>query len=101
MTRTIIRWQAPRHVVTLADLIRVGLLPLGTLLTCTRNGGRRGLAVVVPGGLCVEGHGHYTDPSPAVRAATGAVSSNGWTDWKLPDGRPLDALRQQYEHGEH
>jgi len=89
-----IDWSAPSPRVNLLDLIRVELLPLGMMPTCTLNG-RTTRAIVVFDGLYVEGHGLYEDPSPAARAATG-VSLNGWKYWKLPDGRALADLRQQY-----
>jgi hypothetical protein len=98
MTTTgILRWETPRHCTTLDDLIQAGLLLVGTILTCRRNG-RVARAVVVFDGLYVEGWGLYRHPSPAAKDATGAGSSNGWADWRLPDNRPLDDLREQYEH---
>jgi len=55
---------------------------------------------VVFDGLYGEGHGRYEHPTPAARAATGS-SMSGWKCWKLPDGRTLANLRQQYLDSEH
>jgi hypothetical protein len=93
------RRHPPAAAAALADLIRVGLLPLGKQLTCTRNG-TTGRAMVFDG-LYTAGRGCYSAHPPALRAATGANSANGWTAWKLPDGRSLADLRQQYQHDEH
>jgi len=96
----ILQWRP--HEYMLRVLIRVGLLPTGTMARCTVN--RVTLrAVVTFNGLQVEGGGpcEYTHPSPAARKPSGAASANGWHVWRLPDGRRLDDLRQQYRRGEY
>ncbi|MGH4017787.1 MAG: hypothetical protein ACRDT0_00795 [Pseudonocardiaceae bacterium] len=87
--------------VMVRDLVRVGLLPVGTMLTCTRNGHFL-TAVAISGALVVDGHRQWFEhPSPAVSIPSGAISSNGWLDWKLPDDHPLDDLRQRYWRGDY
>ncbi len=86
----------PGRDVTLADLYQDGMLPPGTMLTATVNGVHL-RAVTTFGGMVVEGGWpEYDHPSPAARIPSGAAGVNGWTAWKLPDGRSLDDLRKQY-----
>lgn len=86
----------------LRDLIRVGKLPVGAILTCSIKGVSL-RAVVTFDGLVVEGGGpcEYGHLSPAASKPGATVSANGWYRWRLPDGRWLADLRDEYRRGEY
>lgn len=93
---TILRWAtpAPRYDVTIETLIVAGVLAVGTILTTTRKGVTL-YAVVGHGGLYVNRQWYAHPSTPIEKHAR--ISSNGWNDWKLPDGRTtLGDLREQY-----
>lgn len=79
---------------TLKALILAGALSVGTELH--HSGGvarpeRTVTATITRGGIQFDGH-TYANPSAAARAVTHG-SVNGWTFWRLPDGKPLGTLR--------
>ena len=78
---------------TVWGLIQAGLLKPGTVLTLTTAGKYRKAKVLTEGELEVAGHILNT-PSGACRFVL-ERQCNGWKEWKIPDGRPLDALRQE------
>lgn len=81
----------PRRIEgTIWGLIQSGLLEPGTVLTLT-NG--RKSKVLENGSLEVDGHS-FNSPSGAGRFVLHR-ECNGWKEWTIPDGRPLDALRQE------
>ena len=77
----------------LRDLIRSGKLPIGT--TLEHKGriytDRTVTATVVESGIRLHGQVFKT-PSGAAKAVT-RKPVDGWSFWRLPDGRPLEALR--------
>ncbi len=79
---------------TIAQLVAAGILAPGTeLLPRTDDDATR--AVVTEKGL-LEVNGHlYDSPSGAVRGFVGHAV-NGWYFWRLPDGRRLKDLRDDY-----
>lgn len=82
--------------VELKHLVAAGLLAPGTtLVTRTEPHGDKRATVTDEGHLELDGV-IYTSPSSAGYHAKGGKSTNGWTFWLLPDGRPLSALRSQY-----
>lgn len=76
-------------------LIRAETLPIGTdLHHVSRRYPDRGVtATVVEGGIKL-GDRVYASPSGAAKSVTG-TAVDGWTFWRLPDGRRLDALRSE------
>ncbi|WP_425245421.1 DUF4357 domain-containing protein [Streptomyces sp. NEAU-NA10] len=81
----------------LAPLMAAGLLKANEVLTFRQTRARRSAtAIVQPDGqLIVEGKAMpFQSPSKAASAVTGNAI-NGWTLWRLPDGRTLDDLRNE------
>ena len=81
----------------LAPLMAAGLLKPNDVLTFRQARARRSAtAIVQPDGqLIVEGKATaFQSPSKAASAVTGSAI-NGWTLWRLPDGRTLDELRNE------
>jgi RAMA domain-containing protein len=78
-------------VKTLRDLIDSGALSPGTKLHHPFRNHVLAEAVVVKGGIEVQGR-VYGSPSAAAKSLTGKAVQ-GWLFWKLPDGRPLNSLR--------
>lgn len=88
--------QLGRSPVSLADLIRKGLLHPGQELSFRRSSDTKG-QVTSAGTISFQGRG-YSSPSTAARAAAGGTSTNGWTAWYVstPDGMvTLAGLREQ------
>lgn len=81
--------------VEVKDLVAAGLLPAGTKLT-PRLGtwATREALVREDGMLDVDGH-LFGSPSGAGRHVKGTVT-NGWTFWRLPDGRKLVDVRAEF-----
>jgi len=77
--------------VTLQDLIGGGDLSIGTMLTNGLARRRGTLAVVQAGGIAI-GEKVFRSPTAAARSIV-SYSVNGWTFWRLADGRNLAALR--------
>lgn len=75
------------------NLIRSGKLPVGTTLEHKARiySDRNVSGTVVDGGLRVRGR-VYTTPSGAAKAVT-RKPVDGWSFWRLPDGRQLVSLR--------
>ena len=83
--------RTPRQIEgTVWGLIQTGLLEAGTVLTLT-NG--RKSRVLKNGQLEVDGHS-FDSPSGAAKSILHR-QNNGWQEWRTPDGRTLDALRQE------
>ncbi|MGI5195646.1 DUF4357 domain-containing protein [Streptomyces sp. CA-288835] len=81
----------------LAPLMTAGLLRANDVLTFRQTRAKRSAkAIVQPDGqLIVEGKATpFQSPSKAASAVTGSAI-NGWTLWRLPDGRTLDDLRDK------
>ncbi|AWT25982.1 hypothetical protein Csp1_11820 [Corynebacterium provencense] len=85
--------------VTLKDLVRSGILPVGTVLHCARQNSRWHevtATVTADGGISLAGT-TYTSPSMAARAAAGSESENGWIWWAVVGtGQTLDQVRAAY-----
>lgn len=83
--------------VSIGDLMRVGLLSAGTVLTPATDSVDAVAEIDEHGQIVLDDVAHNT-PSGAAKAATGA-SANGWTFWlaDTPSGqRRLSSLREQY-----
>ncbi|MGW6694927.1 DUF4357 domain-containing protein [Rhodococcus sp. NPDC054953] len=79
----------------LALLLDLGYLnPGDTLNFEERKKGLRHVATIEPDGAIRVGAVRYGAPSTALSACVG-YSVNGWTTWRLRDGRKLDALRDE------
>lgn len=90
---------APRHGVTVTDLLAAGLVSVGDRWQGSgRNGVRPSAEVTADGGLLVDGV-KYTSPSGAAKAATGWKSADGWAYWwyEDPSGsmQPIAVLLRQ------
>lgn len=80
--------------VKMQDLVNAGLLHDGDELICaTASGQYQDVVATVrgDGGIEIEGQTYYS-PSSAEERVRG-YSRDGWTFWRLPDGRTLDDLR--------
>ena len=80
--------------VKMQDLVNAGLLHDGDELICaTASGQYQDVVATVrgDGGIEIEGQTYYS-PSSAEESVRG-YSRDGWTFWRLPDGRTLDDLR--------
>ena len=82
-----------RYGTTVLDLIQSGFLEAETLLTLTNRGQDYKAKVLADGRLKVAEE-KFDAPSGAGRYVVNR-ECNGWMEWKIPDGRPLDALRQE------
>lgn len=82
--------------VEVKDLVEAGLLPPGTELLPRQGNWSTRVAVVREGGILdVEGE-LFTSPSGAGKYVKGAVT-NGWSFWRLADGRRLLDVRSAYQ----
>ncbi|MCG6494858.1 CBS domain-containing protein [Kitasatospora sp. A2-31] len=83
--------------VGIADLVRVGLLRPGDQLTFERPrvGETHSAQITDDAQLKLIDGQLFKSPSTAAIAAVGGGSFDGWHAWALPDGRMLDALRQE------
>ncbi len=91
----ITRTQDAGVAVDLRALVAAGSLPPGTQLRPREgaNAGRSAL-VLANGRLELDGK-QYDSPSGAGKAVLGRAV-NGWTFWRLPDGRPLMDVRREH-----
>ncbi|MEE1828150.1 CBS domain-containing protein [Streptomyces sp. BE20] len=83
--------------VGIADLVRAGLLSAGDQLTFERPriGETHSAQITDDAQLKLIDGQLFKSPSTAAIAAVGGGSFDGWHAWALPDGRLLDALRQE------
>ena len=79
------------RLTTVRELVGLGKLRTGTKLQHKGRRNEDSTAIVVQSGLQVRG-ATFRTPSAAARSITGKPV-DGWTFWKLPDGRPLASLR--------
>ena len=91
--------------VKIQDLVNAGLLHDGDKLVCaTVRGQYQDVVATIrgDGGIEIEGQLYYS-PSKAEEIVTGRRPRDGWTFWRLPDGRTLaevrDAMDQDAVHG--
>ncbi|MBQ5557296.1 MAG: type I restriction enzyme HsdR N-terminal domain-containing protein [Aeriscardovia sp.] len=89
-----------RSSVKMQDLVNAGLLHDGDELICaTASGQYQDVVATVRGDGKIEIEGQpYPSLSKAAEIVTGH-SRDGWTFWRLPDGRTLDDLRDAYGRG--
>ncbi len=82
--------------IEVQDLVAAGLLDPGTVLT-SRPGKwvSREAVVLANGMLSIDGQ-VFSSPSGAGRHVRGS-STNGWTFWRLPDGRQLIDVRAAFQ----
>ncbi len=81
--------------VKMQDLVNAGLLHDGDELICATVSGRYQDVVATvrgDGGIEIEGQPYYS-PSKAEAIVTGRHARDGWTFWRLLDGRTLRDLR--------
>ena len=87
-----------RSSVKMQDLVNAGLLHDGDKLISVSGQYQDVVATVRSDGkIEIEGQ-PYPSPSKAEAIITG-YSRDGWTFWRLPDGRTLDDLRDAYGRG--
>lgn len=83
--------------VRVADLVRAGLLDVGTELVFTRP--RMGITYLAEvskdHAIRLTDGRQFASPSRAAMAAVGRGSFDGWNAWTLRDGTSLDTLRQR------
>lgn len=83
-----------RQDIKLADLVAVGLIPVGTTVVSTsRKWPAEGR--ILGGGLIEIGGDSFESPSAAASAIAGGTSVNGWTFWAInsPEGKRLSDVR--------
>jgi len=84
--------------IELKHLLQAGLLSVGTALTAPNGKDHDTGGVVLAGGrIEVEGK-IFDSPSGAARHVRGRAA-NGWTFWRVPDGRRLEDLRISFRQG--
>ncbi len=85
--------------VTVADLMRAGLLHAGDVLVPTWSSLAGIRAIVRQDGAITLNDVHYNSPSAAGSAVRNGKSTNGWSFWKLEGGNgvTLDDLRSRLE----
>lgn len=81
--------------VELKDLIAAGLLQPGTVLHPRPGSWQSHEAVVMDDGMLQVNGQAFGSPSGAGRYVKGSVT-NGWTFWRLPDGRKLVDVRAAF-----
>ena len=87
--------QLGRSSVSVADLVKAGLLRSGQRLTFRKGD----LHAEVTGSGTIRYAGtEYTSPSSAAKAAAGGTSTNGWVAWSVTDGsgETLASLRDRH-----
>lgn len=82
--------------ITPKNLVEVGLLAPGTVLQPREGSWEPRTALVREDGLLEVDGQTFEWPSGAGKAVKGS-STNGWTFWRLPDGRKLADLKAEYE----
>jgi len=84
--------------IELKHLLQAGLLSVGTVLTAPNGKDHDVCGVVLPGGRIEVGGKVFDSPSGAARHVRGRAA-NGWTFWRIPDGRRLEDLRSNFRQG--
>ncbi|MFK4494376.1 DUF262 domain-containing protein [Dermacoccus sp. GAS27A] len=74
------------------ELVAVGLVPADTPLK-GQNGTE---ATVLPSGRIRVGAREFDSPSGAAAVAANRKTANGWTFWRVPDGRRLSELKPEF-----
>ncbi len=85
--------------VLYADLVKAGLLPVGSVLICTESRWPDARAEVLAGGQVLYDGKTYSSPATAARVVRGGRSGNGWYFWRTSDGVSLNTLRDRYLAG--
>lgn len=85
--------------VLYADLVKAGLLPVGSVLVCTESRWPDARAEVLAGGQVLYDGKTYSSPATAARVVRGGRSGNGWYFWRTSDGVSLNTLRDRYLAG--
>jgi hypothetical protein len=84
-----------KSAVSVMQLLDAGLVEPGTTLT-GRHRNKQTTARVEPNAeIALPGVGRFRSPSLAANAVTGR-NTNGWSFWKLSDGRTLGELRAAF-----
>ncbi|MFM7775345.1 MAG: DUF4268 domain-containing protein, partial [Candidatus Kapaibacterium sp.] len=85
--RTVEEEDSSGALITIADLVRAGLLKPGTELVFTVRGYEDARAVVTDeGNILCQGR-TFTSPTGAGRLVLGGRSNNGWIVWAVNDGK--------------
>lgn len=82
--------------VEFRDLVAVGILAPGVVLTPGSGQYAKARAVVQKDGSLKVGGLSFDTPSAAGAHARKGKATNGWTFWRLDDGRRLGELREEY-----
>ena len=82
-----------------ADLVKAGLLPVGSVLLCTDERWADVRAEILPGGQVLYSGKTYPSPAAAARDVRGGRSGNGWFFWRTEEGATLNTLRDRYLAG--
>ncbi len=81
--------------VSVADLIKTGLIEIGDVVTLKYSGTIHRATITHRGHFDAYGRTHDS-PSGAARQVT-RKSTNGWVAWKVADGRSLHDLRNEFQ----
>jgi Protein of unknown function (DUF1524)/Restriction Enzyme Adenine Methylase Associated/Protein of unknown function DUF262 len=84
--------------IELKHLVQAGMLSVGTVLTAPSGKDHEVGGVVLPGGRIEVDGKVFGSPSGAARQVRGRAA-NGWTFWRVPDGRRLEDLRTVFRQG--
>ncbi len=91
-----------RSRITVADLLRAGVLQSECVLVATSRSHPDARAIVRADGTLLVNDVPYSTPSAAGCAIRGGRATNGWTFWRLADGtnETLDELRARMSEAE-
>lgn len=86
------------NYIELKHLVQSGAVPVGTLLTAPAGKHAHVTGTVLSGGrIAVDGR-EFDSPSGSARHVRGR-NQNGWTFWRVPDGRRLEDVRVDFSDG--
>lgn len=86
---------APGTYLELRHLVQAGTIPVGTTLTAPAGKHGHVTATVLPGGRISLDGKEFDSPSGSARHVRGR-NQNGWTFWRVPDGRRLEDVRVDF-----
>ena len=95
--KTPARYEIGGRRVMVGDLLHADLLEPGAALTWNkpRSGVTYRATVLSDAAICLEDGREFSTPSRAADEAAGIQGFDGWTAWRVADGRSLADLRQQ------
>ncbi|GAB3077742.1 GmrSD restriction endonuclease domain-containing protein [Pedococcus soli] len=84
--------------IELKHLVQADAIAVGTVLTASGGKHAQVRGTVLPGGRIQVDGKDFDSPSGSARHVLGR-SQNGWTFWRLPDGRRLEDVRIEFREG--